>query len=175
MAAVSQSPRGRPRHRLWRGRRPADRLVHRPPCRWTDRGRPGHPWAAGQRGVRGDRLRLRPARTGKGTGTATVAALAGCLATVPGTRQVTAVTGAQNTPSRARSNARDSSSPARFRPVRPDTHSALANQLPACPPQPDLPNSAVCTGACLCACAHMYSKFREWAGAVTTGASAPSS
>lgn len=36
-----------------------------------------------------------PPAPGKGIGTAAVAALAGCLATVPGIRQVTAVTGAR--------------------------------------------------------------------------------
>jgi GNAT superfamily N-acetyltransferase len=43
---------------------------------------------------------LAPSVRGKGIGTAAVAALVGRLATVPAIRQVTAVTGAQNTPSR---------------------------------------------------------------------------
>jgi len=43
---------------------------------------------------------LAPSARGKGIGTAAMAALVGRLATVPGIRQVTAVTGAQNTASR---------------------------------------------------------------------------
>ena len=43
---------------------------------------------------------LAPAARGKGIGTAAVAALVRRLARVPGIRQVTAVTGAENTPSR---------------------------------------------------------------------------
>jgi len=43
---------------------------------------------------------LAPSARGKGIGSAAVAALVGRLATVPAIRQVTAVTGAQNTPSR---------------------------------------------------------------------------
>jgi GNAT superfamily N-acetyltransferase len=43
---------------------------------------------------------LAPSVRGKGVGTAAVAALVGRLATVPGIRQVTAITGAENTASR---------------------------------------------------------------------------
>jgi RimJ/RimL family protein N-acetyltransferase len=43
---------------------------------------------------------LAPSARGKGIGTAAIAALVGRPATVPGIRQVTAVTGAQNTASR---------------------------------------------------------------------------
>jgi len=43
---------------------------------------------------------LAPSAQGKGTGTAAVAALVSCMATVPGIREVTAVTGAENTASR---------------------------------------------------------------------------
>jgi RimJ/RimL family protein N-acetyltransferase len=43
---------------------------------------------------------LAPPARGKGIGTTAVAGPGRMLATVPGTRQVTAVTGAQNTPSR---------------------------------------------------------------------------
>jgi ribosomal-protein-alanine N-acetyltransferase len=43
---------------------------------------------------------LAPSARGKGIGSAAVAALVGRLAGVPGIREVTAITGAQNTPSR---------------------------------------------------------------------------
>jgi RimJ/RimL family protein N-acetyltransferase len=43
---------------------------------------------------------LAPSARGQGIGTAAVAALVRCLTAVPGIRRITAVTGAQNTPSR---------------------------------------------------------------------------
>lgn len=43
---------------------------------------------------------LAPSMRGKGVGAAAVAALVGCLKAVPGIRRITAVTGAENTPSR---------------------------------------------------------------------------
>jgi RimJ/RimL family protein N-acetyltransferase len=84
----------------------------------------------------------RPAQ-GKGLGTAAVAALAGCLATVPDIRQVTPVTDAQNTPSRRLPEGQGFQFTGCFRPVRSDTRSALANRLPAYPPQPDRPMAVV--------------------------------
>jgi len=43
---------------------------------------------------------LAPSARGKGIGTAAVATLIRCIAAVPGIRRITAVTGAENTPSR---------------------------------------------------------------------------
>jgi RimJ/RimL family protein N-acetyltransferase len=43
---------------------------------------------------------LAPSARGQGTGTSAVAALVGCLSAVPGIRRITAVTGADNIPSR---------------------------------------------------------------------------